>query len=254
MFTQVTENEARAGRKTPEEVGREGLYRAIVETYSIVFPAGHPCHVGPEFGKVAQEGHPSSTFEQLKKLHLHAICQFPSAHKWKRVEQHLREVKGIKVHIAKHPCYKTMFEYISKATAKKPASEIDTQPWTSPGHPPEHEIPEPDARLMAMWRARTAASQQAKQSEESMKVLEFYDVVRGLAPTARDEDALWTLASQQQENNDRRLMQFMLGRRDLPQLLERISQAEAAPQKSLRAQQSRMQVLEHVRQNGRCML
>ena len=154
MFTQVTEDQVRIGRKSPEEVGREGLYKAIVETYAAVFPAGHTCHVGPEFGKVAQEGHPSSTIDVLKNLHNHAVCQFPSEHKWKRVEKHLREVKGIKVHISKHPCYKTMFDYISKATAKKPASEIDGDAWSSPGHPPEHELPEPDPRMFALWQAR----------------------------------------------------------------------------------------------------
>ena len=87
MFTQVTEDQARAGRKSPEEVGREGFYKAIVDTYAVVFPAEHPCHVWPDFGKVAQEGHPSSTVDALKKLHLHAVCQFPSEHRWKRVEQ-----------------------------------------------------------------------------------------------------------------------------------------------------------------------
>ena len=30
-----------------------------------------------------------------------------------------------KVHISKHQCYRTMWNYISEATAKKPASEID---------------------------------------------------------------------------------------------------------------------------------
>ena len=33
MKTQVTEDEVRPGRKTPEDVGREGLYNALVGAY-----------------------------------------------------------------------------------------------------------------------------------------------------------------------------------------------------------------------------
>ena len=103
LFTQVTEDVPRAGRKTPEEVGREGLYNTIVEAYHHCFPPGDLCHTRPEFGKVVQEGHAASTVEALRKLHNHAACQFPREHKWKKVEKYLREVKGIKVHISKHP-------------------------------------------------------------------------------------------------------------------------------------------------------
>ena len=101
LFTQVSEDIPRPGRKTPEEVGREGLYNAIVDTYHHVFPPGHLCHTGPEFGKVVQEGHPNSTVAALKNLHNHAACQFPEEHRWKSVEKYLREQHGIKVHISK---------------------------------------------------------------------------------------------------------------------------------------------------------
>ena len=35
LFTQVTEDVPRPGRKTPEEVGREGLYNEIADTYRL---------------------------------------------------------------------------------------------------------------------------------------------------------------------------------------------------------------------------
>ena len=102
LFTHVTEDEQRPGRKSPLEIGREGFYNAIVDTYSKVFPVGHACHSGPDFGKVVQEGHPESTLAVCRNLHHHGAFQFPTEHKWKAVEKHLREVQGIKVHIAKH--------------------------------------------------------------------------------------------------------------------------------------------------------
>jgi hypothetical protein len=98
LFTQVTETgPPRPGRKTPEAVGREGLWRAVVATYAAVFPVGHPCHTGPAFGKVVQEGHPNSTVQALVHVHNHGAFAFPADHKWKAVERHLRVVQGIKV-------------------------------------------------------------------------------------------------------------------------------------------------------------
>ena len=249
LFTQVTEDVPRPGRKTPEEVGREGLYKALVETYSKVFKPQHPCHAGPEFGKVVQEGHPRSTVSALKNLHNHAACQFPSRHKWKTVEKHMREVLGIKVHISRHPCYRTAYDYVSTATDKKPEAEIDKDFYMSAGHPAFQDLPEPDERMLALWRARGKADEQ---KTESMKVLEFYDVVRGLPAVSRTEDSLWALANEQQDSGERRLMSFMLGRRDLVQLLERVDKAEAAPTAAARAQKSRVSILDDVVRDGKC--
>ena len=98
FFTQVEEDGLRRpGRKTPGEVGREGLWSAIVTAYAAVFPQNHPCHSGPLFGKIAQEGHPTSTEFRLRRLHNHAACAFPADHKWRAVERHLREVQGVNV-------------------------------------------------------------------------------------------------------------------------------------------------------------
>ena len=41
---QVSEREERPGRKTPAQVGRQGLYEAVEATYAVVFPEGHACH------------------------------------------------------------------------------------------------------------------------------------------------------------------------------------------------------------------
>ena len=144
------------------EIGRQGFYNAIVDTYSKVFPVGHACHSGPDFGKVVQEGHPESTLAVCRNLHHHGAFQFPTEHKWKAVEKHLREVQGIKVHIAKHTCYCTMYDYITTPTAKKPEGEIDKDAWSSPNHPAFVDLPAPDTRMMALWNSRTQASADKK--------------------------------------------------------------------------------------------
>jgi len=98
LFTQVEEERPpRPGRKTPSEVGREGLFLEVKAAYSEVFPVGHLCHTGPLFGKVAQDGHQHSTQERLRNLHNHAACAFAVDHRWKAVEKQLREVHGVKV-------------------------------------------------------------------------------------------------------------------------------------------------------------
>ena len=98
LFTQVEEDgPPRPGRKTPEEVGREGLWLAVKAAYAAVFPEGHACHAGPLFGKVAQEGHPRSTEDRLKRLHNHGAFAFAADHRWRAVERHLRETLGVKV-------------------------------------------------------------------------------------------------------------------------------------------------------------
>ena len=98
LFTQVEEDgPPRPGRKTPQEVGREGLWLAVKAAYAAVFPAEHACHGGPLFGKVGQEGHPASTDDRLKRSHNHGAFGFAAEHKWRAVEKNLREVQGIEV-------------------------------------------------------------------------------------------------------------------------------------------------------------
>lgn len=98
LFTQVEEDgPPRPGRKTPTEVGREGLWLALKAAYAAVFQQGHACHTGPVFGKVVQEGHPNSAELSRQRLHNHGACAFAADHRWKAVEKNLREVQGVKV-------------------------------------------------------------------------------------------------------------------------------------------------------------
>jgi len=155
--------------------------------------------------------------------------------------------------MSKHQCYRTMWDYISEHTTKKPASEIDRSPWTSPGHPPIDTLPLPSAQLQRAWQARTRqAAQESETDSVSMKIPEFSDLVRSLPSQARDEDDLWTLAEEQKAAGNRRLHSFMLGRRDVAQIMERVEKAEAAPKKVKRKAKSRVEIMEQVVTDGRC--
>ena len=97
------------------------------------------------------------------------------------MEKHLREQKGIKVHLSKHTCYRTMYEYVTCPSEKKPQSQLDTEPWISPGHPAPEDLPAADPRLQALWRARTSNAQSAREQEDSQSKQSlacFPDVVR----------------------------------------------------------------------------
>ena len=102
------------------------------------------------------------------------------------------------------------------------------------------------------WQARSREARNSAGDGENMKVPEFNDLVRELPADAREEDELWALAETQKLAGDRRMHNFMLGRRDLAQLLEKVARAEAAPKKTKRKKLSRVQILEQVVCDGHC--
>ena len=101
LFTMVRTN--MPGRKTPDEVGRRGLYEALVATYRAVFPADHECHNGPKHGLVARELHKHSPLQSRRQPHLHAAAELPKEHRWKMIERELRVRHRIKVSSFRNP-------------------------------------------------------------------------------------------------------------------------------------------------------
>ena len=82
--------------KTVDEVGRQGFYDAIKAAYANVLPTEHACHGGPQYAVVVRELHRHSPLFRCCMPHLHAACAFSSHHRWRAVEEHLREVLLIK--------------------------------------------------------------------------------------------------------------------------------------------------------------
>ena len=57
-----------------------------------------------------------------------------------------------------------MHNYISEPTVKKPQGELDTDAFTSPGHPALEDLPLPPPHLQRAWqqRAQQAAPQEVE--------------------------------------------------------------------------------------------
>jgi len=95
-----------------------------------------------------------------------------------------------KVHISKHQCYLTMWDYLSVPTTKKPQTELDAAAWTSPGHPALAELPYPPEHLQRAWQQRAQQARQPAGEKKSMQVLEFYEVVKQNRQRIHEEDDL----------------------------------------------------------------
>ena len=66
------------------------------------------------------------------------------------------------------------------------------------------------------------------------------------------EDALWAHAYRSDERGDRRLLQFLLSRQDLAQLLSKVGKVGRAVEAARRASLTRIQLLEEAGRNCRC--
>jgi len=108
--------------------------------------------------------------------------------------------------------------------------------------------------LQRAWHARGEAARQRLNDTggEPLKVLDFFDMMRQHKENIKVEEDVWALARTQEGAGDRRLLQFLLSRRDLPQLLERVAKAEQAPATVKRLRQSRLEILEEANATSRC--
>ena len=127
--------------------------------------------------------------------------------------------KSAQVHISNHQCYRTMYDYLRAATQKKPQMALDQDPWISPNHPSVDDLPAPPERLVAAWGGRADAARRTREGQNgAMTVLEFYDLLKGKQDTLLCEKDIWTFASSEDAAGNRRLLSFLLSRRDLPNL------------------------------------
>ena len=95
LFSLVASGAA-LGYRQPDEVGRSGFYDALTQAYGAAFPVGRPCRAGPLFGMVARELHQASPCRYRRDPHLHAACACPGHHRWKALEQYMRQQLRIK--------------------------------------------------------------------------------------------------------------------------------------------------------------
>ena len=83
-----------------------------------------------------------------------------------------------------------------------------------------------------------------------MTVIEFYDLLKDKQETLRTEADLWKHASHEDEAGNRRLLTFLLSRRDLPVLLEKV--AKASPVLQGASPRCRMAVLREAAAANQC--
>jgi len=156
------------GRKAPVEVGREGFYNILVNAY-VKLGLPEITH-----GMVALELHEDGA------PHLHADVETSKPHRWKAIEKGLRTTHGVKVHFSKHTNYRSMCEYLTKPSKRKPRASLDNRPYFSTSHP---ELSEVYARachnfnaLKSAWEGRHNACAE-KGSERAEKPPRGYPTV-----------------------------------------------------------------------------
>jgi hypothetical protein len=147
-----------------------------------------------------------------------------------------------------------MWDYISVVSHKKPAGGIDPEPWQSENHPADEALRPPPVHLQEAWRRRAegASARRSQSSEGRFGVLEFYDFLRSEETRINSEDDLWAIARERDTAGNRTWLEFLLQRRDLPQLLQRVQKAGAAPMSSQRQRLSRLDILSNAQADGTC--
>lgn len=148
------------------------------------------------------------------------------------------------MHVAKHQCYRTMYDYVHVATARKPAAELDAAVWYSPGHPARDELPPvPQEHLRGLWSARAGRGGGSERREaDSFSVLDLNDLLREHA-FLRTEDDLMRYATTGAGKDNRALLKFVLSRKDLGELMERVRRVAGAEATAARRQMTRVQIL-----------
>ena len=226
----------------PDSITRADFWGLICEAYRAVFPPENENHVGPNLGAVAKELHRNHEVHCMRHSHYHAACEFAVEHRWKQVERYLREHLHIKVHFSAHSCYRTMWDYVTKPTRRKPAPELDTQMWKTDGHPADAEIPHPLRKLQSAWVGR---GQQARAGARArMTEMDIYALFKDPGSGVVNEKTLWALAQSRSDSGDQELLGYLLRRRGVPELVSKILFARGAPAALRRESQSRLALLE----------
>ena len=181
-----------ANHVQPRDMSRQAFWAHLERVYKDVYP--EPANKTGSillFGGVAKELHADSRDEALREEHHHAPTYSSKQHMWKRIAQVSLDKYRVPMHAACHDGYTSMYEYVRKASPKKPLSEIDAEFFMSKDHPRGSAL----RRLLeAGQRSNTAYAGRTKraggshithgldngsqQAPKRVRVSDVYDIVR----------------------------------------------------------------------------
>ena len=120
----------------PSQLTREAFWDHLMKCYQEAYPRADS-ETGSilEFGIVSKEKHKDARLDVDRSEHHHAAIYSSMSHYWRRVRKISAEKYRIHLNAVAHETYTTMYNYLRKATAKKPLYELDPTPFHSPRHP-----------------------------------------------------------------------------------------------------------------------
>ena len=147
-----------------------------------------------------------------------------------------------------------MYTYTHDESNRKPQSELDTQIWYSPGHPTRADLPPaPAQHLQDLWRARAAGGvgDGGRKRGESYSVVDLYELLKR-NPALQTEDDVLGYATTGGGQGNRALLKFVLSRKDLGELIERVARADGAGAAAVRQQMTCLDILAEAATQAPC--
>ena len=125
----------------PNQLSRVGFWKHLMRCYQEAHPAADsPTGCILQFACVSREKHQNAEKWEDRCDHFHAACFTTEKHYWRRVRRLSAEKYNIQLNAVAHDSYSTMYNYLRKATRRKPLYELDARPYHSPNHPQGDEL------------------------------------------------------------------------------------------------------------------
>ena len=108
----------------PQVLTRQGFWRHLLRCYQTAYPAADsPTGCTLQFALVASEKHQNAAKWEDRCNHFHAACFNTEKHYWRKVRRISAERFHIQLNAVAHDCYSTMYNYLRRATKRKPLYE-----------------------------------------------------------------------------------------------------------------------------------
>ena len=173
-----------ASHKQPDEMTRQ-FWDHLERVYKEAYP--EPANRSGSillFGTVVKEWHSESAQEELRREHHHAATYCSKQHLWKKVAALSLEKYHIKMHVACHDGYTSLYPRLRKPSSKKPLSELDAEPLLTVDHPRGAELRRllevgaQSLRAIAGRKAKRLGGEEAGAVLKRVKVSDVYEIVR----------------------------------------------------------------------------